>query len=413
MNFSILRRAFAATFIATAAMTVSAQSFTVHMTDGSSTTYNAEDVDSISFKDNDGGVTLFRQPANTYIVTKGGEYAFYPKRPSGSEIEGVVKADWIWGSKTNDNEKIQSIIRNVRFDDGKIKFTASGNEGTATIAGFDAAGTVIWVWLIWVTDRPTDMEFETGAVFMDRYIGATSADPADGVQTWASVAYQWGRPVPIFTGYGEEWGTDNAMKNATRATIMNPDYSFEWTVSTTKANSVEESIAHPTTFYAGGNGNGNWLVEKYVPELWLTDKTDYDPSPAGYQIPVFEDWGDNFFSHITPYDQDGQNGGYYTYKGKRHYFPNGVKNRMWDTGENVIGYPGFMMWNAEYILEDYMHFLDDPAFPYSLEQAIQMGLIDYFPTRIHYQYAENALVSTHGVGNPAFAHPILCKRISK
>ncbi len=411
MNFSILRRTFSAAFVALAATTVSAQSFTVHMSNGTSATYKTEDVDSISFFDDGNSPTLFKQPANTYIVTKGGEYAFYPKRPSGSTVEGVVKADWIWGSKTNDNEKIQSIVRNVRLEDGKIKFTASGNEGTAVIAGFDAAGTVKWVWLVWVTDFPTDMEFEDGAMFMDRYIGATSADPKEGAATWASVVYQWGRPVPIFSGFGEEWGEENAMQNAIRATIMNPDYNFKWTLTKESAKSVEESIANPTTFYCGYAGHGDWLAERND-QLWLSTKTDYDPSPAGYQMPVFQDWGENFFSYLTPYDAEGQTGGYYEYNGHRHFFPNGVKNRMWDTGENVIGYPGFMMWNAEYYLED-MGFFEDPNFPFTFDEAIEMGLIYYLPSRLHYQWEEGAMLAFHGVGNPAFAHPILCKRIEK
>ena len=413
MNFSILRRSISATLFA-AAMTVSAQSFTVHMTDGSSTSYDINDVENIEFEAPDpSAATLFKEPANTFIVTKGGEYEFYAKRPSGSDVD-IVKADWIWGSKVSDNEKIQSIIRNVRLEDGKVKFTASGNEGTAVIAGFDAAGTVKWVWLIWSTDRPTDFELASGTVVMDRYMGATSSNPKDGTQTWASVVYQWGRPVPLFSGYGEEYGAAYAMEQAKRATIMNPDYDFQWEVSTIKPRTVEESIAYPTTFFSGKAGegdpsSGNWLTERHVADLWVAEKNDYDPSPAGYQIPSYQDWGEDFFNYITPYDAEGKTGGYYTYNDKRLFLPNGVKDRLWDPGEIVIGYPGFMMWASEYRLYDYLGILESM----SLEQALSLGLIDYWPTRVIWQYAEGAMVNVYGVGNPAFAHPILCKRIEK
>ena len=65
------------------------------------------------------------------------------------------------------------------------------------------------------------MRYANGVQFMDRAIGATSANPEDGTATWG-LLWQWGRPTPFFGGYAEnEWETSNALNEARTWTVVN------------------------------------------------------------------------------------------------------------------------------------------------------------------------------------------------
>lgn len=413
MKYMTLLRTFTmAIAMAAMAPTMSSQSFTVHLKDGSVQSYNNRDVEHISFSPDDYDPTgdektiLLSEPANTYIISKAGNYEFYPVLPSGKEIAGLSKVDWIWAQKLQDTDTEQQLVSDVSLDGDKVKFTASGNTGNVALAGFDDNGTVVWVWLLWMTPTPEEKEFESGSIFLDRLMGATSAEPADGTRTWGAVVYQWGRPVPIFGGFDEEFGDEAVFAEARRWTVMNPQYNMEWKVEKNNV-TLEESIAAPTTFFTGNNSN--WLVETNM-ELWGVEKTDYDPSPAGYKIPASAEWGKTIFDHITIFED--QSGAYYTYKDKNTYFPHGNQNRLYNTGENVIGVPGYMSWNSDYFLDDPAGMADNPNCPWSLEELIQMGLVRYSPARIIMFFHDTAFSpSVQSPTSPSFALPIRCVKV--
>ena len=108
------------------------------------------------------------QGANTYIVSKAGTYSFTPEKVDGTPIDGIASANWIWATKADENDKEQKLLDNVAYAGGKIRFTTTGERGNAVIAAFDATGKSIWVWLIWCTEQPEEMEYENGGVFLDR-----------------------------------------------------------------------------------------------------------------------------------------------------------------------------------------------------------------------------------------------------
>lgn len=414
MKYTTLLRRFtmAIVFVAVTS-TVSAQSFTVHFKDGTIKTYNNSDVENISFSPEsyippvEDDPVLFSEPANTYIVSRAGEYAFYPVRPSGQKIEGLTKVDWIWAQKLEATDTEQKLVSDVCLEDDKVKFTATGNNGNAVLAGFNNEGKILWVWLLWMTPDPEEKEFEDGVMFLDRLIGATSADPSDGKRTWGVVVYQWGRPVPIFGGFEDEYADNGETFNEARKwTVMNPEYGLEWKVEKSNA-TIEEAIAAPTTFFAGSNCN--WLAEANQ-KLWGAEKGDYDPSPAGYKIPSSTDWGESFFDYLDIFEDE--SGAVYSYNGFDSYFPHGNQNRLYDTGENVIGLPGYMSWNAEYFLDDPAGFASNPNCPWSLEELIQMGLVSYFPSRLNLQFQDSAFAKTTcSPANASFALPIRCVKI--
>lgn len=394
------------------ASTASARSFTIKLKDGSTKTFNNSDVERIEFSpdDPDDGSTIsLGDPANTYIVSREGNYSFNPVLPSGKEIEGLAKVDWIWAQKLNATDTGQQLVENVRLDGDKVKFTAKGNYGNVALAGFNGEGKIVWVWLLWMTPQPEEKEFAGGATFLDRLIGATSAADADGYHTWGAVVYQWGRPVPIFSGFADEYDDKGETFNEARKwTIMNPAYGLEWKV-VKKSTTMEESIAAPTTIFTGAYGKWNWLGKR-TPGLWDVAKTDYDPSPAGYKIPSWSDWGTTFFSHIAV-NKEGT-GSVYTYNGSDCYFPHGVLNRSYDTGENIVGGNGYMSWNCEYYVDDFRGLLDDPDNKYTVEELIEKDLVLYTPTRLVLQLKDTGFEKTLTTSaSPSFSLPIRCVKI--
>lgn len=409
-NITTLRRISTSLALVASVFIMSAQSFTVHLKNGNTTSYNTEDVEDITFSPEKivppAEVTTFEDAANTYIVTKAGEYEFYPRLLSGTEID-IVKADWIWAQKQTTADTRQELVSDVRLEDGKVKFTALGNYGNVAIAGFDSEGTVKWVWLIWMTDQPADVLFASDVTFLDRMIGSTGNSLESGIKAWGAVVYQWGRPVPLFGGFGEEY-ENTVFAEARKWTVMNPKYGFEWKTVEKKV-TLEESIANPTTFYLGTK----WM-EPNNNLLWGETKTDYDPSPAGYQIPCYEWWGSDFFSRLEYADNEA--GATYVYNGNSAWFPACNQNRAYDTGENIIGFPGSMCWNAVYTYVDYLGVQNHPNYSdKTLEELYDMGMpIDFFPTRLVLFFKEDNRGGDLG-GNAfqTYGLPIRCAKIKK
>lgn len=349
--------------------------------------------------------TVFETPANTYIVSEAGDYEFYTKKVSGVEIDGVAKVDWIWATRQAETDTEQTLVSDIAYENGKVSFTASGAEGNVVFAAFNSEGKIIWEWLIWCTDQPEDIEFASGAVFGDRFIGATSCNPEDGTKTWGCISYQWGRIAPIFTGYEDEYTADGTLfAQARKWTIMNPEYGLEWKVEK-KLATVEEAIAAPTTFFMG-NGGGTWITAEDR-TLWGTVKTDYDPSPAGYRLSSSEDWGEDFIKSLNIAADE--SGATYTHNGKSTYFPSSVKNRDAMSGEAIVGFSGFMSYNCDYKLHDpmgYSTLVGTPNFKYTLDDLVAMGLVSYYPTRVAIMFKLGTVSETNSVSNPAFSIPV-------
>lgn len=291
--------------------------------------------------------------ANCYIISEAGKYNFFPLTVSGEKIEGIVKVDWIWTTKTDANAIKQDLLTEVFWDSGKVNFTTTGKEGNAVLAGFDKNGKIVWVWHIWCTDVPKTMTYASGAIFMDRNLGATSSDPTQLKETYG-LLWQWGRNVPIFGGYETEWREENIFDEARKWTILNPTYSLQWTVDTHKVG-VEESLAAPTTFFIGDGGDWHSTIDL---TLWGEEKTDYDPCPVGYHLPLVSQWND-FDKELKA--NDDYTGWYYTYNGETTWFPNGC-GRAFDSGWITVN-ETTMVWSAstEYYSDPFMGYVNYPT----------------------------------------------------
>lgn len=236
----------------------------------------------------------YTEGANTYIISEAGTHSFLPVHVDGTAIN-IVKADWIWAEK-DPTEIAQDMISNVRLEDGRVTFDYSASrEGNALIAGFDDTGVIVWTWLIWFTDQPTDVQLDNGKYFQDRLLGAVGASQ-DAVtehkhpEAWSPIGYQWGRAVPIFNGYNNE---TTAMTEPKRYTQINPEYAsvYTWTANLNQTVDIATSFANPTTWYTDVNDNDNWYTTADN-TLWsANEKTNYDPSPEGYKVPSQTDFG--------------------------------------------------------------------------------------------------------------------------
>lgn len=331
----------------------------------------------------DGSVVDLGDGANTYIVPAKGKYSFVPKHVDGSLIRGISNVDWIWSTKAGLGSG-QNLISNITCDDnGRVSFESTGKKGSVVLAAFDASNKVLWTWLIWCTDQPEVMTYENGVQFMDRNLGATSANPDDNTSTWG-LLWQWGRPTPFFSGYAEnEWKDSDAFNEARSWTVVNDKYDFKWGF-VLEGRSMADAIAAPMTFFSDDNScDWNNTVDL---TLWSTKKTNYDPSPAGYRLPSSMELAVLGSMELSP-----KNKGYsYTYNGNTAWWPSAGSGREFNTGCNIIGDNCCYVWTATATYtNDFLQGYSDEPFAYRM-------------------CAGAGNIYTESPGNRAFAHSIRC-----
>ena len=221
------------------------------------------------------------ESANCYIISAEGTYYFPAVKGNSAESVGVVSSvDVLWeASRSTTEPKAGEMIANLRYEDGKIVFSASAHKGNAVIAARDEAGTILWSWHIWMTDKPAEQVYNNGAgTMMDRNLGATSATPDDPGSF--GLMYQWGRKDP-FCGVAE-LASGKSTKLSTKAQWP------EAVVSDANTGTIEYTLSHPMTFIKHNDNNYDWYYkddETTDDTRWQSEKTIYDPCPAGWRVP--------------------------------------------------------------------------------------------------------------------------------
>lgn len=222
--------------------------------------------------------------SNSYIVPAlGTRYKFNAKVQGNSSdpVDGMVlRAKVLWETFGNDEQPQEGdVITDAGYsEDGYVVFKAVRN-GNAVIALTDESNKVLWSWHIWVCEgydpSATQQQYYSGAVMMDRNLGATSATPGDiGA---VGLLYQWGRKDP-FPGMGV-YNTDSFAKSTAE---------FGTVFSTTETGTTEYAAAHPMEFISS-DWRG-WIYESSSEEnsrLWNDGtKTKFDPCPPGWCVPM-------------------------------------------------------------------------------------------------------------------------------
>ena len=226
--------------------------------------------------------------ANCYIVSKAGTYSFPAyKGNSWDSVGSVAKVEVLWESFGWDSEPDKGdLIKGVSYQtdswgDTKIYFKTSDlvyySSGNAAIAAKDASGEILWSWHIWLTDQPREQKYANNAgTMMDRNLGATCGGGGD--DNSLGLLYQWGRKDP-FLGSSSRFYAAEALST------------IEWPSSVPSGydtGTIEYAVQHPTTFISMGSYNQDWLYtgsSNVDYTRWQSNKTIYDPCPAGWRVP--------------------------------------------------------------------------------------------------------------------------------
>lgn len=284
--------------------------------------------------------------------------------------KGDMGAILIWALPYNltDNENIE-IINYEDINKAGIQVRSkAGLTGNAMIA-LTLNGEIRWSWHLWVTDYNPGKDLQpqqlmTGPngveggkvyryknlagdhIFMDRNLGATSADKSKGKETHG-MYYQWGKkdPMPGF-----------APPNYIPQSLFDvpPEY---------RKNNLAYSIEHPDELIVSRMNGQDWYSYysgEHNMDLWDPadrKKTIYDPCPEGWRLPL---WGkpledkedkpwfkpspwyiaepENQFRRIEDYDGE-------AYESKvLGFFPG--SGRIQDNGELTPGNTTVLQWSA-------------------------------------------------------------------
>ena len=222
--------------------------------------------------------------ANCYIVSNGGLYKFKTVKGNSSESVGnVASASILWETFGTSVAPVPTdLIKAFCYKDGYIAFQTADTykEGNAVIAAKDANGTILWSWHIWLTDQPVGQVYYNDAgTMMDRNLGATSATPGDVGAL--GLLYQWGRKDP-FLGSSSKSSSTIAKSTLTWPSAVSSD---------SNNGTIAYATANPTTFITYNSSNEDWYYtgdNSTDNTRWTTSETNksvYDPCPAGWRVP--------------------------------------------------------------------------------------------------------------------------------
>lgn len=284
------------------------------------------------------------QTANSYVVSKSGFYKFRATTRGngvtglyvvsngtlayrsfdatmGAGISGIDKIDLLWwqgdlsaesdyktfanGNPSSDKVAAKCpvvILDNGKLDDGFATFYVTVDEttyGNVGLAAYDANGTILWSWHIWIQPEVKVVRLGDYTV-MDRNLGATYAPAdknydSDNFYANLGLYYQWGRKDPFFPPKDKN-NTDNSTD------VWFKKENGVWTKQTfnnvTSKSTIKESAQHPLDYYSSNNTlwQTSFLTLDAEPnDLWgyvgsagtpgeSFAKTMYDPCPPGYRV---------------------------------------------------------------------------------------------------------------------------------
>ena len=217
-----------------------------------------------------------------------------------------------------------AVIKDTEYKSGRIVFTTGTERGNAVIGLFDASGNCVWSWHIWSVDyapAASAQTYKSGAVFMDRNLGALTTDYTKPESR--GLYYQWGRKDPMIYPSlfrSNQWN-EPIRADAVYAAGFEYAESYPRDVASPyDIMTVEWAVAHPTTYMDGAffedweewTSVSDWLHARNS-NLWgnrttgktivmATDKSIYDPCPPGWRVPDLEDFRDlRFAAAEMPY----------------------------------------------------------------------------------------------------------------
>ena len=220
--------------------------------------------------------------ANCYIITEPGVYKFKAVKGNSNEPVGEVKmVNVLWetfGSMMAPDAC--ELIEATSYKDGyaAVRVPADFKEGNAVVVAKNDYGEVIWSWHFWLTSEyPKEHVYANNAgILMDRNLGSLSTEK--GNPKGFGLLYQWGRKDP-FPGSATLNGSAMAKTSA----------KVYAAISSASEGTIEYSIKNPSTMIFTNGGSTDWLYNDGSTRVdntrWQSEKTMYDPCPAGWRIP--------------------------------------------------------------------------------------------------------------------------------
>lgn len=277
------------------------------------------------------GASLVFDPYDRREKSRGYDYLDYKTYVNKNDPAKTIKrVDVLWQTKYNGKLAIGDNTSNklVYLDENDLVHVTAGGEGNAVIAGYNASGTIVWSWHIWVNDDTpaqlskavtyTTYQWDAshiygegsgkprvaGFPFMSCNLGAMNNEA--GVDA-CGLFYQWGRKDPFlqkrsfddvnFLQYTYANGIEKAYNAAGELIALgNPTTGistsglFGTVVTNAQVGTIEYAIQHPTTFIAGTKELGCWFniydsmetnnVANYVQSdgnwYWTANDGNYD-----------------------------------------------------------------------------------------------------------------------------------------
>ena len=224
--------------------------------------------------------------------------------PDGTAELKPVSASILFQTRAN-------TIRNVELIDGHVRFELNEQcyaqtdplQANAVIAVHDAAGDILWSWLIWITQEARDVKFDNGTrefSLLNMNLGANTALPGNNPLATYGLYYQWGRKDPS----PRPPAADFSMKSMETIEFYGPNgepvnYVSEFS---SDQNTIEDSARNPLLLMdqniQGPDYAFDWLYYE-IDQLWGESvKTVYDPCPYGYK--VTGDELETLFNYASP-----------------------------------------------------------------------------------------------------------------
>ena len=244
--------------------------------------------------------------ANSYIVdgsvasNAGKVFKFKAYKGNGTAGVGTVASvEVLWATYNSATapSATSDVIANVDFDKQdaneyyEICFQMPDPvvPGNAVIAAKDESDNILWSWHIWIpeTTITTGTYGISTPEMMDRNLGALTVAASTGAVSAKAqgLMYQWGRKDP-FVGTGTAGVRGFAAVAGTAKS------------TTTTAITMDYAHAHPTVFAGTG---ADWISVSDS-DLWGSstgDKTQNDPCPPGYKVPLKADATALFAGDVT------------------------------------------------------------------------------------------------------------------
>ena len=262
----------------------------------------------LSYRDIFGNLRDKQETANSYVISKPGNYCFpliygcgifggndnkisYTRQRELHQLDFYDYQDKIINTPEINykGEKIRvivwdnsrEVIRDLRIVKDYIHLSISSipeQGGNYILALFDNDEKIIWSWHIWLWKEKLE-NIDIGKHKLLNTNLASKYNSSGSLQNWY---YQWGRKDPLCYL--------NRMIN----------------ISKECAESIGQSIQNPNTFFTTDTAyNNNWVKKKFFYNYWNArcyeecveepvDKTIYDPCPPGYTVP-----GDGAFYELS------------------------------------------------------------------------------------------------------------------